>query len=156
MSKFITPLAGPISPEQKSLHQTLTPRLHPKCMRTAGSEIMITNRFVENSLILLELSVIVFGLFGSISGSASMQTVCSGRPVISSECIWSVSNAGTTITTSPHPSCWIELLPTYWGGIELNQERHRKCCTLIYLTIEHHVEASEYDWNVSRKLETTN
>lgn len=73
----------------------------------------------------LELSVIVFGLFGSTSPSGSMQMwwvwisglICSGR----------LSNDGTTITTSPllplqSFSRWL----AYWVGIELLNKRKRK------------------------------
>lgn len=54
---------------------------------------------------LLELSVMVFGLVGSISASVSMHMECSGRlPTIISSMFCEPSIAGTTITTSPLPS----------------------------------------------------
>lgn len=63
---------------------------------------------------LLELSVIVLGLPGSLSpSSASMHTDCSPKLPTIIESLGSVSMDGTMMTTSP------ELLSTYCDGIEL-------------------------------------
>lgn len=68
----------------------------------------------------LELSVIVFGLFGSISASAWMHMCCEYEGGLTSGS-GRLSIDGTTITTSPllptqsFCSMWL----TYWVGIEL-------------------------------------
>lgn len=83
---------------------------------------LLTNQEREKVLNLLELSVIVFGLFGSTSPSWSIQMWCewiSGRT-----CSGRLSSDGTTITTSPllplqSFSRWL----AYCVGIELLNER---------------------------------
>lgn len=93
------------------------------CFKTGGFSLYLIRRaektvILKNILNSLELSVMVLGLFGSISASASMQIRCEWSDLLGTS--GRLSMCGTTITTSPLP--WTQSLSrwlTYWVGIEL-------------------------------------